>query len=73
MVDLPMMQAPAITAAAQTIVSAPNINVTAFGSAGTPQQNQDLAEKIGRQMKDQAQALVAHELRRQMRPGGILR
>lgn len=59
-------------AGAQAIVSSPTINVTVNGSAGTPQQNQDLADKIGRHMKDQAQVLVAQELRREMRPGGLI-
>jgi len=68
----PTMQAPAI-GGPQTIVSSPTINVTVNGSAGTPDQNTDLATKIARQMKDQAQALFAQELRRQMRPGGLLR
>ena len=66
------MTTPAI-GAGQTFVSSPTINVTVNGSAGTPDQNQDLAEKISRQMTGQASALVAHELRRQMRPGGLLR
>jgi hypothetical protein len=72
-VAMPKMQAPAIAAGAQTSVSSPNINVTVNGSAGAPQQNQDLVDKVGRQMKDQAQALVAQEIRRQMRPGGLIR
>ena len=49
---------PRIAGAAPTFVSAPNINVTVNGSAGTPAQNQDLAEKIARRMQEEAQALV---------------
>jgi len=46
--------------------------VNVKGSAGTPDQNQDLANKIAQQMKGHAQALVTQEIRRQMRPGGLL-
>jgi len=36
-------------------------------------QNQDLADRMTRALQDQARALVASEIRRQMRPGGMLR
>ncbi len=68
----PTMQTPAMSAV-QTFVSSPTINVTVNASAGTRDQNTDLANKIGRQMKDQAAMLVTQEIRRQMRPGGLLR
>ncbi|MBS0535374.1 MAG: hypothetical protein JSR72_15055 [Proteobacteria bacterium] len=49
-----------------------NISVTVNGSAGTPQQNQDLAEKITGQLQGVAESLVAKEINRQMRPGGLI-
>ena len=47
-------------------------NVTVNGSSGTPAQNQDLAERIGRQLEDTVRGLVGRELRTQIRPGGLL-
>jgi hypothetical protein len=49
MVKMPTMQASAVAVGAQTIVSSPTINAAVNGSAGTPQQNQDLAKKIVRE------------------------
>lgn len=47
--------------------------ITVNGSAGTPQQNDDLVKKMVAAMKDQASALVTKELRQQMRPGGLFK
>jgi hypothetical protein len=49
-----------------------NVSVQVQGSAGTPQQNQDLADRVAKSLDQHAQALFARELRRQMRPGGML-
>lgn len=54
-----------------TINSAPNITVN--GSAGTPEQNADLANQIAIAQERALRGLVQHELGRQMRPGGMLR
>ncbi|MCF8483838.1 MAG: hypothetical protein K9G71_01405 [Rhodobacteraceae bacterium] len=55
---------------AQTVtVSAP---VTVSGSAGTPDQNDDLARKIASQMENQMKLVFGNELRKQMRPGAML-
>ncbi|NYZ17209.1 phage tail tape measure protein [Azospirillum sp. RWY-5-1] len=49
------------------------VNITVAGSAGTPEQNRDLADQIGRQLHDEMRGLVLQEMRREMRPGGMLR
>ncbi|MGJ8590034.1 MAG: hypothetical protein ACSHXW_18125 [Yoonia sp.] len=50
-------------------ISAP---VTVNGSAGTPEQNDDLAKQMARQMEGTMRGAVMDELRRQMRPGNLL-
>ncbi|RCW27799.1 D-alanyl-D-alanine carboxypeptidase-like protein [Ciceribacter lividus] len=47
-------------------ISAP---ITVNGSAGTPEQNADLAAKMARQMEATMRGVVSDELRRQSRPG----
>ena len=42
------------------------------GSAGTPEQNDDLAKRMARQMESTMRGTVVDELRRQMRPGNML-
>ncbi len=51
-----------------------NINapVTVEGSAGTPEQNNDLAKKMAREMENTMRGVVVDELRRQHRPGNML-
>lgn len=58
----------------QAVAPPVNINTTISvnGSAGTPDQNADLAKKISRQMEQSMKGLVADELRRQTRPGNYL-
>ena len=53
----------------QISIAAP---ITVNGSAGTPEQNTDLAEKMGRQLDSTMRGIVADELRRQRRPGNSL-
>jgi hypothetical protein len=48
-------------------------NVTVAASGGRPQDNQDLADKVGRAMQDHARTMVAAEIRTAMKPGGMLR
>lgn len=48
------------------------VNVTVNGNGGTPEQNNDLADRVGRQVRDELRGLMAEELRQQMRPGGML-
>jgi tape measure domain-containing protein len=57
------------TAVQQISISAP---VTVNGSAGTPDQNSDLAAKMARQMEQTMRGVVADEFRRQSRPGNML-
>lgn len=50
-------------------ISAP---ITVNGSAGTPEQNNDLAAKMAKQMEQTMRGAVADEIRRQSRPGNFL-
>ncbi len=55
--------------AAPVTINAP---ITVNGSAGTPEQNQDLAKRMATQLEGTMRGLVADELRRQKRPGNAL-
>ena len=50
------------------------INVTNHinASGGTPQQNEDAAKKIAKEIEGSMRNVVVDELQRQMRPGNIL-
>lgn len=50
-------------------ISAP---ITVTGSAGTPEQNADLAERMGKQLEATMRGVVASEIARQIRPGNTL-
>lgn len=50
-------------------ISAP---ITVNGSAGTPEQNTDLARKMAKQMEQTMRGVVASEIQRQTRPGNFL-
>lgn len=50
-----------------------HIEVSINGTAGTPNQNQDLAKQVYHQVTEAARAMVTRELRTAMRPGGMLR
>jgi len=50
-------------------ISAP---VTVNGSAGTPEQNNDLARKMARELESTMRETVATEIQRQLRPGNLL-
>ena len=71
----PLVDKPRLGAAANT-GSKPNVEInapiTVNGSAGTPEQNTDLAKKMARQMDETIRGTVVHELYRQMRPGNLL-
>ncbi|WP_062120540.1 tape measure protein [Aureimonas sp. AU40] len=47
-------------------------SVTVNASGGSAEQNDDLAKKIGREVENHTRTIVVEEMRRQMRPGGIL-
>jgi phage-related minor tail protein len=47
-------------------------NVTVNANGGSEAQNQDLAEKVARQVKDGISQMMMNEVRRQMKPGGVL-
>lgn len=46
--------------------------ITVNASGGTPEQNRDLAGQVGRQVETIARGVVADEIRRQSRPGGMI-
>jgi hypothetical protein len=48
-------------------------NVTLNATGGRPQDNQDLADRVGRAMQDQARSMIAGEIRTQLKPGGLFR
>ena len=64
---LPMARASA--AASSFEINAP---VTVNGSAGTPDQNADLARRLGKQMEETMRGVVVKEITRQLRPGNML-
>jgi len=49
-------------------ISAP---ISIQGSSGTPEQNQDLATRMAKQMEDTMRGVVADELKKQTRPGNF--
>lgn len=53
----------------QITISAP---ITVNGSAGTPEQNDDLAKKMAREFEQSTRGMVADEIRRQTRPGNFM-
>lgn len=48
-----------------------NAPVTVNGSAGTPEQNEDLAKRTARQMEGTIRGIVADEMRKATRPGNF--
>ena len=68
----PVIRKPAnsnATAAPTIQINAP---ITVNGSAGTPQQNDDLARKMAKQMEQSMRGVIADEIRKQTRPGALL-
>ena len=53
----------------EIVVNAP---ITVNGSAGTPEQNTDLAQKMAKQMEQSMRGVIADEIRRQTRPGNFM-
>lgn len=49
-----------------------NAPVTVNGSAGSPEQNADLAKRMAREIEGTMRGVVCDEMRRQMRPGNVL-
>lgn len=64
-----LASASAAPAAPQFNISAP---ITVNGSAGTPEQNNDLAKKMAREMEVSMRSVIADEVRKQGRPGNYL-
>ncbi len=65
---------PRSAARSESLAGSPVVNISApvsvEGSAGTPEQNEDLAKRMARSMESTMRGVVVDELRRQMRPGG---
>ncbi|QNH71622.1 tape measure protein [Rhizobium phage V1VFA-S] len=53
----------------QIVISSP---ITVNGSAGSPEQNQDLAKKMAREYEQSMRGVVAEEIRKQTRPGNYM-
>ena len=49
-----------------------NAPVHVEGSAGTPEQNDDLAKRMARQFEATMRGTVVSEIQKQMRPGNML-
>jgi hypothetical protein len=64
------LRAAAESSAPSVTISAP---ITVNASGGTPEQNADLAARMAEQTERMFRGLVAEELVKQMRPGGMLR
>jgi hypothetical protein len=48
------------------------ISITVEGGSRGPEADTELANRIGRQLRDTVRAEIGGELRKQMRPGGLL-
>ncbi|KIP99272.1 tail protein [Agrobacterium tumefaciens] len=71
--DTPTLSAPILGSPVSAPVQAISISapITVNGSAGTPEQNQDLAKRVSKQMESTMRGVVADEMRRQTRPGNF--
>ncbi|KAA3529025.1 hypothetical protein DXM29_09500 [Agrobacterium tumefaciens] len=72
--NAPSIRTPDLKAAnGNTAVQAISINapITVNGSAGTPEQNNDLAGKLAKQMETTVRGVIADEMRKQSRPGAF--
>ncbi|SOC92570.1 phage tail tape measure protein, lambda family [Rhizobium sp. AN5] len=72
--DAPSIRTPDLKAAnSSAAVQAISINapITVNGSAGTPEQNNDLAGKLAKQMETTVRGVIADEMRKQSRPGAF--
>ncbi len=72
----PAIRRPNLKAANSNATTAPPISIhapiTVNGSAGTPEQNADLAKQMQKQLEGTMRGVVCDELGRQMRPGNML-
>lgn len=70
------LRTPDLKPANSNVAPAQEINISApitiNGSAGTPEQNTDLAQKMAKQMEMTMRTVVADEVRKQSRPGNYL-
>ncbi|TAY66488.1 tape measure protein [Rhizobium leguminosarum] len=72
----PALRKPDLVAANGNAAPIQQINIssaiTVNGSAGTPEQNTDLARKMAREYEQSMRGVVADEIRRQTRPGAFM-
>lgn len=71
----PAIRKPDLNTGSKSALTSPvniNTNVTVNASGGTPEQNTDLAGKVGKQIEQQLKGLVADQIRAQTRPGNFL-
>lgn len=72
--NAPSIRTPDLKAAnSNAAVQAISINapITVNGSGGTPEQNNDLAGKLAKQMETTVRGVIADEMRKQSRPGAF--
>lgn len=75
---LPALSAPALPRAGEAVSGGSNQSIsisapiTVQGSAGTPEQNDDLAKRMAKEFDATIRSTVASELIRQNRPGGLV-
>ncbi|OCJ42740.1 phage tail tape measure protein [Agrobacterium tumefaciens] len=72
--NAPLIRTPDLKAAnGNAAVQAISINapITVNGTAGTPEQNNDLAGKLAKQMETTVRGVIADEMRKQSRPGAF--
>lgn len=74
--NAPALRTPDLKAANSNVAPVQQITISApikvEGSAGTPEQNSDLAKRMARQMETTVRGVIADELRKQSRPGAFL-
>lgn len=73
--DAPAIRRPDVASAnaAPTQTISINAPITVEGSSGTPEQNQDLARQMSRELEITMRSVIADEVRRQSKPGNYLR
>ncbi|HVI28100.1 tape measure protein [Hansschlegelia sp.] len=75
---LPPLAAPALPSAGAALGGTPNQTIaianeiTVTGSAGTPEQNDDLAKRMAKEVEASMRGVAVAEMQKQLRPGGLL-
>lgn len=71
---VPVLPQPRLAARSEPVAPSVTINapITVNGSAGTPEQNNDLAKKMAKSLEQTVRGVVADEVNRARRPGNML-